>query len=473
MPMFVVRSSFNFGNQSSVDAATSPERPMKDINRPTKSQRRKEKLVKKRPWQEEWKLDVYAFQDSILDTSYHHVPVRRTTIDAANLYPSSFPDHPGLIPGSHKHLGGAYDPTDGTIYGIPANSPAILVIRPNENGEYRLQSIPLPKQIANDSMKWLRGIISDGYLWAIPAWADAVLCVDIDAYWGRRKPVPTKKLSPTDYVHLIPLPASHSKGMRWQWHGAGINKEHTGIFCVPSNAQKVLKVDIITKTTSFIDIEFDPTQYPDFTLDCTNKWYGGITGDDNAVYCIPYRASGVLRIDTETNTAKLIGPDYGVGNYFWHGGIKRNGKIYAHPSHADTVLVIDTRNDVKGAISELPIQGNGQHKNSNGTYKWLGGVVGADGNIYCPACDTSAILKINVDTDYCETLGFTGNGRNKWQGGILGRDNCIYTIPANGLQVCRIATDPNIRGENVVQLLGNLPPHKDKWQGAAGMHMVK
>jgi hypothetical protein len=118
-------------------------------------------------------------------------------------------------------------------------------------------------------------------VWAIPAWADSVLCVDIDAYWGRRQ-LPEGQ---SDYVNLIPLPEGHPKEMQWQWHGAGINKEQTGLFCVPSNAKKVLKVDTITKTTSFIDIEYDEDKYVDFSLDCTNKWYGGITGDDNAVYC--------------------------------------------------------------------------------------------------------------------------------------------------------------------------------------------
>jgi len=38
---------------------------------------------------------------------------------------------------------------------------------------------------------------------------------------------------------------------------------------------------------------------------------------------------------------------------------------------------------------------------------------------------------------------------------------------ASSFLVCRIATDPNIEGPNPVQLLGNLPPHKDKWQGAS------
>ena len=51
-------------------------------------------------------------------------------------------------------------------------------------------------------------------------------------------------------------------------------------------------------------------------------------GDDNAIYGIPYRASGVLRIDSKTDSAKIIGPNYGIGNYYWHGGVKCNGKIY-------------------------------------------------------------------------------------------------------------------------------------------------
>jgi hypothetical protein len=455
------------GIRASVDTSHQPKAEEAKVDthtNPSMKEPGKKKKKFKEPWQEEWKISIETYQEELLDPAYLHKPIRKNTMDAAALYPSSFPDHPGLIPGTHKHLGGAYDPTDGSIYGIPANSKAILVIRPNEQGEYRLSTIPLPERIASVSMKWLRGIISGGYLWAIPAWADAVLCVDIDAFWNRR-PLPPGE---TDYVKLISLPESHPKGMRWQWHGAGINKEQTAIFCVPSNAKQVLKVDCVSKTTSCIPIDFDQDKYPDFSLDCTNKWYGGITGDDNAVYCIPYRASGVLRIDTETNTAKIIGPNYGIGNYFWHGGIKRNGKIYAHPSHAETVLVIDTREESKGIVSELPIHRKDQDKDKKQTYKWLGGSVGADGNIYCPACDTSAILKINVTTDYCDTQGFAGRDKNKWQGGILGRDNCIYTIPANGIHVCRIATDPSIKGDNPVQLLGNLPAHKDKWQGAAG-----
>jgi hypothetical protein len=84
--------------------------------------------------------------------------------------------------------------------------------------------------------------------------------------------------------------------------------------------------------------------------------------------------------------------------------------------------------------------------------------VGADGNIYCPSCDASSILKINVTTDHCETFGYAGDSKNKAQGAIYSpRDKCLYCIPADGTQICRISTDLSIEGENAVQLIGDLP----------------
>lgn len=231
-------------------------------------------------YKDDWKTAVDRFKNSVLDDSYLPVPIRGTSVNAADLYPSSFPDQPGLMPGAHKHLGGAYDKTDGCIYGVPANSKSILCLYPCEedddgcngleNFRYKMTTIPLPERIVDREMKWLRGIVAHGYLWAIPAWADSVLCVDLDAFWGRRDLAE----GVSDVVQLISLPDDHPKTMRWQWHGAGINKEETAIYCIPSNAKKVLKVDVVTKTTSFIEIEYDQTKYPEFTLGVTNKWYG-------------------------------------------------------------------------------------------------------------------------------------------------------------------------------------------------------
>jgi hypothetical protein len=163
-----------------------------------------------------------------------------------------------------------------------------------------------------------------------------------------------------------------------------------------------------------------------------------------------------------------VGPDHGVKLFNWHGGLKRNGMIYAFPSHSDKVLKIDTSMESKGEKSVLlDIHRASYDTDETKNYKWLGGSIGADGNIYAMPADHSSILKINVTDDHCFTFGFVGTEKNKWQGGVLSEsDGSIYCIPADGQKVLRIDSRPEVVGDNPMALLGNLPKRKDKWQGA-------
>ena len=342
--------------------STSADEPVKKLS---KNQQKKLKRLQKKNVDTDklkaWKTLCQNFTEQLLDESFLTYPIRSSTIKTSELYPC---EAQTLMPGSHKHLGGAYDPTDGGIYGVPANSRSILCVCPDEKGEYQLSALPLPKEVASLRMKWLRGIFAHGYLWAIPSWAPAVLCVDIDAYRGRRS-LPDGQ---EDYVQLIPLPEEYGEPpngeqRQWQWHGAGLNHEKTAIYCIPSNAQQVLKVDLVTRKTSLIPIEAEG--YSTFDKTVANKWYGGIVGEDNCVYGIPYRSCAVLQIDCATGSARLVGKEYGTGLYNWHGGIQRHGKIYAHPSHAETVLVIDTRKRGDVNVFELLIQRNDDNPTKN------------------------------------------------------------------------------------------------------------
>jgi hypothetical protein len=77
------------------------------------------------------------------------------------------------------------------------------------------------------------------------------------------------------------------------------------------------------------------------------------------VYGVPYRSCAVLRIDCDNDSAELVGPDYGVAGYNWHGGIQINGKIYAHPSHADDLVLVINTNPAcprEEICTELPIK---------------------------------------------------------------------------------------------------------------------
>ena len=155
------------------------------------------------------------FAAQLLDEAYLAIPVHESTVNAAKLYKRGI--HPSLpsnertanplnqylsqnreeqlqrvgrgtlMPGSHKHLGGAYDPTDGCKYGVPANSIAVLCLKPRKRArshdvdkivqadgnvyvdatddfeiDYEMDTIPLPDEVAECRFKWLRGIFAHG-----------------------------------------------------------------------------------------------------------------------------------------------------------------------------------------------------------------------------------------------------------------------------------------------------------------------
>ena len=111
---------------------------------------------------EDWNKVCDRFKKQLLDESYLVYPIRGSTIEAADQYPcdnsSDKNPRPRLMPGTHKHLGGAYDPTDGCIYGVPANSRSVMCLYPSEDKKsYEMKTIPLPKEIQEIRMKWLRG----------------------------------------------------------------------------------------------------------------------------------------------------------------------------------------------------------------------------------------------------------------------------------------------------------------------------
>mmetsp|Transcript_17566 Transcript_17566/g.26589 ORF Transcript_17566/g.26589 Transcript_17566/m.26589 type:complete len:542 (+) Transcript_17566:48-1673(+) len=416
-----------------------------------------------------------------------------------------------ILPGKHKWLGGAVDPVDGTIYGIPSHATQVVCLtspkhssKPtltpdlNQNKEveeYEMNEIILPKQFANGKFKWLRGIIWKGYLYGIPAWSnEGILRVDIDRYWGRRQegtfdeedaiasviPFPEGAIGVSDSVASNSNASKNVDGevpRRWLWHGAAMNKNQTAIYAIPSNAHHVLKLDLLTQTTSLLPIPATITP-----LTQTNKWYGGILGEDNAIYGVPYAASGLLRVDANTDKVELIGEEkFGVREYNWHGGVKgsNNGKIYCFPSHNSHVLCVDTSIKISAGeerMSLLPIYRAPYDHDQVTRYKWLGGSTGRDGNIYGMPSDASSILRIDTKKDIVTTFGRVGGEKNKYQGGTLGNDGLIYAIPSDADNILCIDTDESgeeskINGisylnEGAAFTIGDkIPDTKDKWQG--------
>ena len=366
------------------------------------------------------------------------------------------------------------DPTTGFIYGIPSHFHEVICIQPPSTSEetVKISTIALPNEVKEGSFKWLRGIIHEGYLYGIPAWSTSgVLQVRLRP---RRRGETKRK------VQILPLPHSpehyemqetESRGdagvdrARWMWHGAAIGQSPTGpaIYAIPSNAEKVLKVDLSSSPPLVSEIG------PSFQGQ--NKWYGGILGADGCIYGIPYVASGILRIDPRNDTVQALG-DFD-GPYKWHGGLlaKATGVIYAFPAHSNEVLTIDTNPNIDSMdqslqVSTIPIQRHDEDTDSATLqYKWLGGSYGADDCIYGMPCDATSILRIDPMTKVATTFGTVSETINKWQGGVLSlQDKCIYAVPADMDCILRIHTDPATELK-VDYVHGNFKNVGDKWQG--------
>ncbi|KAI2509748.1 hypothetical protein MHU86_4601 [Fragilaria crotonensis] len=142
---------------------------------------------------DEWFADVQRIKQQCCDDPWyqHKLAISKTTVEVADEYVGTQSDINALFPGVHKYLGGAKDERDGCIYGIPSHARSVICLYPTresktattnneEEVRYKIRLEPLPEHAANGQFKWLR-IIAHGYLYGIPAWANTVLQVDIDA----------------------------------------------------------------------------------------------------------------------------------------------------------------------------------------------------------------------------------------------------------------------------------------------------
>ena len=311
----------------------------------------------------------------------------------------------GLV-GQDKWLGGELG-DDGCIYGCPGNAESVLKIDPN-TGAVSTFGGPLPGKY-----KWLRGLrAGDGSIYCVPSWATSVLRITPStgacALLGEGLPCLANEAAAQDG--------------RWKWHG-GVLANDGCIYGIPCNAETVLKVDPSTGEISTFGGPFVGKQ----------KWYGGLLGAaDGCIYGCPCNADGVLKIDPVAKTATVIGTGlFGEGGMKWHGGVVGgDGAIYALPNNTDTVLKI-----VPGT-GECTLLGGGLRGGKRRVggryedkYKYQGGVLGNDGNVYAMPADADRVLRIVCATGEVGEIGrsFEDLDRcfNKWQNGFVGRDGCV------------------------------------------------
>lgn len=177
------------------------------------------------------------------------------------------------------------------------------------------------------------------------------------------------------------------------------------------------------------------------------KWHGGLRAGDKIIG-FPNNSDDVLVINCRTQTVYTIGDSSvlksgrhrvhkGLERYKYLGGaLEREGRFaYLFPCDAERVLRVDCELDELELIGPLLLDGENKFQN---------GFVGRDGCLYGIPQRATGVLRItpaSVDTELTndhveimdcgeELIGV----KDKFEGGVLGADGCIYCIPLR----CRI-----------------------------------
>ena len=239
-------------------------------------------------------------------------------------------------------------------------------------------------------------------------------------------------------AHLIGDDLSNTPG----WHSdkwSGIALAPNGkLYCSPFTASKVLRINPATDTTELIGDVLEPSG--------NIRWSGIALASDGKLYCSPNNASRVLRIDPATDATELIGDDlsaHGEGSppgHMWSGiAAAADGKLYCSPKAASRVLRIDPATGATELIGDDLSPQCGPHGG-------FGGIVAtADGKLYCWPKRSGRVPKhgrvpmrvLRIDPATCATelIGDDlTDWMGTWAGGIVPPDGIVAA--ADGKLYC-------------------------------------
>jgi streptogramin lyase len=193
--------------------------------------------------------------------------------------------------------------------------------------------------------------------------------------------------------------------------------------------------------------EFEPEfTHGEFANLPNGAYIGAVVAPNRKIYFIPFNAATVLVYDTDKGTTESIGlPNGHVPEKYVGGVLGANGCIYCTPfHHAAEFAVIDTKtHEVKMLFAR------------SGGWKWRGGVAAAGGKIYCPPDQAGVVF--TVDTAHGDVTGefannppFPGSG---FSGATIGGDGRIYFAPLDSRTCFRV--DP--WRQDKVEIFGNAP----------------
>ncbi|KAL7576630.1 hypothetical protein ACA910_005567 [Epithemia clementina (nom. ined.)] len=185
--------------------------------------------------------------------------------------------------------------TDGCIYGIPHNAHAVLKIDPHtdtisfmktpddKNGD--------PPQLSEGNWKWHGGLAAGDKIYGFPNNSDSVLVIHVKEQRVYTIGHTTTNSNTTTGSRRTPfLPSGRHRipqDHKYKYLGGALTLDEQYMYLFPCDAERVLRIHCATDTVQFVG---------PYLLEGANKFQNGFAGRDGALYGIPQRSSGVLRI---------------------------------------------------------------------------------------------------------------------------------------------------------------------------------
>jgi hypothetical protein len=168
------------------------------------------------------------------------------------------------------------------------------------------------------------------------------------------------------------------------------------------------------------------------------KWLDFVDGKDGFFYGIPCNARRVVKFNPLDKSLTEIGPDFGEGGCKWYCGVRANtGSIYCAPYNADHILKIDTIQGTVETLDDIELP-------ETGDALWASGARTTDNNIYYMPAFARRIMKLNPDNDSLSSVGDDLGGgwlMNKYCGTVVGNDDFVYGIPQDATRIVKF--DPS------------------------------
>jgi hypothetical protein len=167
-----------------------------------------------------------------------------------------------------------------------------------------------------------------------------------------------------------------------------------------------------------------------------SEWSAFVDGGDGFLYGIPCGALRVVKFDPLDKSMTDIGPDLGDdGEKLLCGVLANTGSIYCAPFRADHILKIDT---IQGTVETL----DGVELPETGYNLWMSGALAADNTIYYMPYYARRIMRLNPDNDTLFSVGnnLGGYGRCMYKGTVVGSDDYVFGIPYE--DTCILKFDP-------------------------------